>query len=358
MSVHIDSTIRAIRRVATDLRPGILDSLGLVAAIEWQANDFQERTGIFCEVTVEVGETTLDSELTTVCFRIFQETLTNIIRHAQASHVEVNLSHHGDGLVLTVRDNGRGISEKEIVNAASIGLIGMRERAAQVGGEVLFFGLPGAGHHGDDASAGARAWRGERGAVMRILIADDHAVVRQGLKQILAEEFKRALFGEAANGQEALEKVWAQPWDIAVLDVTMPGRSGLEVLKEIKRARPTMPVLMLSMHPEDQFAIRLLKAGASGYMTKESAPSELIGAVRKAVAGGRYVSPALAEKMATFLVSDIQTLPHERLSDREFHDFADDRLGQAGRRHRARAVAEHQDCQHLPRAAPRKNGTE
>ncbi len=153
---------------------------------------------------------------------------------------------------------------------------------------------------------------------MKILIADDHAVVRQGLKQILAEEFKRALFGEAANAQQALERVWAQQWDVVVLDVTMPGRSGLEVLKEIKRSRPNLPVVMLSMHPEDQFAMRLLKAGAAGYMTKESAPEELVGAVRKAMAGGRYVSPALAEKLASFLISDIHTLPHEKLSDREF----------------------------------------
>lgn len=145
MSENIDSTIHAIRRVATELRPGILDTLGLIAAIEWQSSEFQERTGIFCEVKIELEETTMEPELTTVCFRIFQETLTNIIRHAQATHVEVKLSHHGDSLVLTVRDNGRGIAEKEIVNAHSIGLIGMRERAAHVGGDVLFFGLPGQG---------------------------------------------------------------------------------------------------------------------------------------------------------------------------------------------------------------------
>lgn len=145
MSTLIDSTIHAMRRVVTELRPGILDSLGLVAAIEWQANEFQERSGIFCEVRVELKELALDAELTTVCFRIFQETLTNIIRHAKATQVKVNLSHQGDALLLTVRDNGRGISEKEIVDTGSIGLIGMRERAAQVGGEVLFFGLPGEG---------------------------------------------------------------------------------------------------------------------------------------------------------------------------------------------------------------------
>jgi DNA-binding NarL/FixJ family response regulator len=153
---------------------------------------------------------------------------------------------------------------------------------------------------------------------MRILIADDHAVVRHGLKQILAGAFKRAVFGEAANAQEALERVWKEPWDVVILDLTMPGRSGLEVLKEIKRERPKLPVLILSMHPEDQFAVRLLKAGASGYMTKESAPEELVGAVNKAVAGGRYVSPQLAEKLASLIVHDVLAEPHESLSDREF----------------------------------------
>jgi DNA-binding NarL/FixJ family response regulator len=153
---------------------------------------------------------------------------------------------------------------------------------------------------------------------VRILIADDHAVVRQGLKQILAGAFKRASFGEAANSQEALERAWKEPWDIVILDLTMPGRSGLEVLKEIKRAHPKLPVLMLSMHPEDQFAVRLLKAGASGYMTKESAPEELVGAVKKAIAGGRYVSARLGEKMALLLANDVKIAPHESLSDREF----------------------------------------
>ncbi|HWA10519.1 MAG TPA: response regulator transcription factor [Opitutaceae bacterium] len=153
---------------------------------------------------------------------------------------------------------------------------------------------------------------------MRILIADDHAVVRQGLRQILKEAFPRASFGEAANSQQVLERVWKEAWDIVILDLTMPGRSGLEVLKEIKQSKPALPVLMLSMHPEDQFAVRLLKAGAAGYMTKESAPEALVGAVRKAVAGGRYVSAALAEKLASFLVHDVEVAAHETLSDREF----------------------------------------
>lgn len=153
---------------------------------------------------------------------------------------------------------------------------------------------------------------------MRILIADDHAVVRQGLKQILAAEFKQAVFGEASTGQQAIELTWREPWDVLVLDITMPGQNGLDVLKAIKKSRPRLPVLVLSMHPEDQFAVRLLKIGAAGYMTKESAPAELVGAVKKVLNGGRYVSTALAEKMAAFLAMDVQSAPHERLSDREF----------------------------------------
>ena len=142
--------------------------------------------------------------------------------------------------------------------------------------------------------------------------------MRQGLKQILAGEFRKARFAEAANAQEAIELVWKEPWDVVVLDVSMPGRSGVEVLREIKKCRPKTPVVMLSMHPEDQFAVRLLKAGAAGYMTKESAPEALVGAIKKVLAGGRYISPSLAEKMASYLSVDVQIPPHERLSDREF----------------------------------------
>jgi len=144
MAGHIDETINTVRQIATDLRPGVLDSLGLVAAVEWQASEFQERTGIRCDVSIEITETMLDPNFTTVCFRIFQETLTNIIRHANATRVEVQLTQNEGFLILTVRDNGRGIAKREI-NAHSIGLIGMKERVAQVGGEIFFFGLPAQG---------------------------------------------------------------------------------------------------------------------------------------------------------------------------------------------------------------------
>jgi len=153
---------------------------------------------------------------------------------------------------------------------------------------------------------------------MKILLADDHAVVRQGLKLILADHFKKAVFGQARNATEALFRIAKEHWDVLVLDITMPGRSGLEILQDVKRLRPKLPVLVLSMHPEDQFAVRMLKAGAGGYMTKESADEELVGAIQKVVSGGRYISPSLAERMASYLSVDVQKAPHERLSDREF----------------------------------------
>ncbi len=142
---QVDETIHAVRRIATELRPGVLDSLGLAAAIEWQAADFQERTGIRCEMKIEVPEMIWERNFSNACFRVFQEMLTNIIRHAKATHVEVRLLQDEHELTLIVRDNGRGITEKEIAQARSLGLTGMKERATQVGGTVSFTGRPDAG---------------------------------------------------------------------------------------------------------------------------------------------------------------------------------------------------------------------
>jgi len=154
--------------------------------------------------------------------------------------------------------------------------------------------------------------------MIRILIVDDHAILRRGLKALLSDEFHGAAFGEASDARQALEQLRKEKWDVALLDITMPGKSGLELLKEFKAARPKLPVLILSAHAEDQFAIRVLKAGAGGYLTKESAPEELAKAIRKVLAGGQYVSPALAEKLALRVRKDIKLTPHETLSDREY----------------------------------------
>ena len=152
---------------------------------------------------------------------------------------------------------------------------------------------------------------------MNILIADDHAVVRRGLKDILADEFEMLHTSEACNAQETLEAARKQEWDIALLDIKMPGRSGLEVLEELKKLHPKMPVVMLSAFPEEDYALRAFKLGAAGYVSKESASDELFTAIRKALAGGRYVTSSLAEKLAATLSGDSPLTPHELLSNRE-----------------------------------------
>jgi DNA-binding NarL/FixJ family response regulator len=153
--------------------------------------------------------------------------------------------------------------------------------------------------------------------VIRVLIADDHAILRRGLIEILTGEFKDAVCSEAENAQQTLAFVQSHNLDLVILDVSMPGRSGVDVLADLKRMRPKLPVVVLSMHPEDQYGKRVLKAGASGYMNKDSAPEELIKAVRRVLGGGRYVSPALAEVLAMDLGAGGDHAPHERLSDRE-----------------------------------------
>jgi two-component system, NarL family, invasion response regulator UvrY len=155
----------------------------------------------------------------------------------------------------------------------------------------------------------------------RILLIDDHPIVRQGIKQVLAGAFDPALVGEAANAEEGLTEVRNTDWDILVLDLTLPGTSGLDLLKDLRRERPTLPVLVLSMHPADQFARRVINAGASGYLTKDTAPTELVKAVGEVIAGRRYLSPALIAASFQHDESVQAQRPHELLSDREYQVF-------------------------------------
>jgi two-component system invasion response regulator UvrY len=152
--------------------------------------------------------------------------------------------------------------------------------------------------------------------MIKVLIADDHAVVRQGIKQILANTADITVVGEAANGQEVITKLGETRVDVVILDITMPESNGLQTLAAIKRAQPRLPVIVLSVHDEDQYGVQVIRSGASGYVTKECAPDQLVAAIRKAVMGGRYLSPTLAEKLE-FARTDLEK-PHEALSDREF----------------------------------------
>jgi len=153
---------------------------------------------------------------------------------------------------------------------------------------------------------------------MKILIVDDHAVVHHGLRRMLDDELEGSTFGDARDSQQAIDLVRRESWDIVILDISLPGRGGLEVLKQIHAELPRLPVIIFSMHPEEQFAIRALKAGASGYLVKESAPDQMVVAIRKVLSGGTYVSPSLAERLATDLGRDTSLSLDQVLSDREF----------------------------------------
>lgn len=153
---------------------------------------------------------------------------------------------------------------------------------------------------------------------IRVLIADDHAIVRQGLRQILSDTPDLTVAGEADNGVQAVQMVRSSEWDVVLMDVSMPDRNGIDALKLIKKEFPRLPILILSMYPEEQYAIRALKAGAAGYLTKQSAPELLVTAIRQVAGGKKYVSPSLAEELANAIGEDSDRPAHEKLSDREY----------------------------------------
>lgn len=157
--------------------------------------------------------------------------------------------------------------------------------------------------------------------MIRVLIADDHTIVRDGIKQLLAETDDLIVQGEACNGVELMQKVRDDHWDVLLMDLSMPGRNGIELIRYIKTESPKLPIVVLSMHTEDQYAVRTFQAGASGYLTKESASSQLVAALRKVACGGLYVSAKIAEKLAMGVMPSSENLPHENLSNREYQIF-------------------------------------
>lgn len=154
--------------------------------------------------------------------------------------------------------------------------------------------------------------------MIKILIADDHTIVRRGLKQILLEGFPTAEVGEVPDAEELIKRVISETWDVVISDLSMPGRSGLDALQQIKQINPKLPVLILSIHPEEQYAVRALKAGAAGYLSKDLAPDELVIAVQKVMLGKKYITASIAEKLASLIENDSDKPVHEILSDREF----------------------------------------
>jgi two-component system, NarL family, invasion response regulator UvrY len=155
-------------------------------------------------------------------------------------------------------------------------------------------------------------------AKIHVLIADDHAIVRQGLKQILSETVDLVVAGEAEDGVDALRLARQKNWDVFLLDVSMPSRNGIDTLKQLKKEFPRLPVLILSMHAEEHYAVRAIKSGAAGYLTKQSAPELLVTAIRHVASGKRFISPTLAEQLAAAISDDGEKFPHERVTDREY----------------------------------------
>jgi DNA-binding NarL/FixJ family response regulator len=286
--------------------------------MEWLAQEFQKRTGVRCEFFVGDEELWLDEERTTALFRICQEALTNVTRYAQATEVRISVESEDGHVSLRVSDNGRGISEAESRATDSFGCSGCANGRVCSAAHSRFRETPAKARRSWSKFPRRNpTWRSR--SMLHILITDDHAVLRRGLMQILEDGFGKVRFGEASNASETLAQLGKNRWDMAVLDITMPGRSGLDVLKEIKALRPELPVLILSVHSEDQFAVRVLKAGAAGFLNKDFAPEELVKAVRRVLAGGRYVSTSLAEKLAFSLdKKGGGQFPHQELSDREF----------------------------------------
>ena len=157
--------------------------------------------------------------------------------------------------------------------------------------------------------------------MIRILIADDHAIVRRGLRQLLLEEYPSADIKEVGDAEELVVEALSNEWDVVICDLSMPGRSGLDALRQIKQASPKLPVLIMSMHPQDQYALRVLKAGASGYLGKDSIHEELIKAVQTVLLGKKFITPSIAERLAVAFETDSEEQRHELLSDREFDVF-------------------------------------
>jgi two-component system, NarL family, invasion response regulator UvrY len=318
IATTIDALHQTIRRIGTELRPNVLDALGLTAAIEWQLQKIQQRTELTYTLQKPAQELTLEQACATSVFRIFQEAVTNIVRHAEASHIYVRLEQHANAVLLEVVDNGKGISRRQITDRNSLGILGMRERARLWGGYVTINSTL-------DVGTTVTIWMPRETApvevgtgVTRVLVVDDHATVREGIRRFLADTPDLMVAREACTAPEVFEAVAAGDCDVVLLDISLPGRDGLDILKELKQRYPALPVLMFSVYAEEQYAIRALKTGASGYVTKNSEPEVLIMALRKVAQGGRYVSASLAERLAVEITADVDKPLHATLANREY----------------------------------------
>ncbi len=319
-----DIGLATVKRIATTLRPPTLDHLGLAEAIHWEAVTFKARTGLRCTVRTNKARTALSAEQQTALFRIFQEAMTNIVRHAQASAVQVTLTERAERFEMRIRDNGRGITETQSEDPARDWVAWHARADGADGRSVSYLGTQGKRNGRIDRSAGCARERRDAGRaedqsrqMIRILLVDDHPVARQGIRTVLIDRVKDAVVGEAADAVSALKQVRSADWDLMIADISLQGMSGLELIKEVRRIRPTLPTLVLSMHPASQFARRALSAGAIGYLTKGSELEEFVNAIEHVRRGRRYISRDAADLLVRRSVN-WEVAPHETLSDREY----------------------------------------
>jgi len=280
----------------------------------------------------------ITNELATALFRIVQEALTNALRHAGARRVDIELGVKSGCVMVEINDDGTGITE------SAWGLV----RSAF---SVCESGLPRSG----------ACWKSRRAATAerasphgsrpddRILVVDDHALVRRGLIELLQGLPDGVQFGEAGTAAEAIALVFGERWDVVLLDLGLPDRHGLEVLREVHAARPHLPVLVLTMFPEDQLALRMLEMGASGYLTKESAPEELLRALERVMTGHKYLSPAMAQAVADGLGGP-PPAPHEQLLRSRARSAASAGRRTSDYRHQPATWPFAKDGDHVPRA--------
>jgi two-component system invasion response regulator UvrY len=319
MDTLIDHTIDTVRRISSELRPSILDDLGLADALDWQSTEFGKRFLIDLQQVLLSGPRSRDRRRDSHRLVPHLPGIANQYRSACRCQQRIRQSAAGKRR-FGPGSNGRrqGIRSPGRRKKRDLRAPGDKGKNGHDGRKILGLEQPGQwDHHYRVRSFERQSLKSSR-PMMQILIADDHAVVRRGLSQILLEEFPSAKIEEVDNSEDLIRKAMDGHWDVIISDLSMPGRSGLDALHQLKELLPDTPVLIMSIHPEDHYAIRALKAGASGYLTKATAPTELVKAVRLVLEGRRYISASTAEKLASAVIQEKDKPLHEYLSNREF----------------------------------------
>ncbi len=331
----IDRLDTTAHRIAVSIRPEILDKLGLVRAIQWYAEDFERRSGISCPVEAPNSGLVLPKAVSTCAYRIVQEALLNVWKHSRASQAKIKVTSGHGAVNVCVSDNGVGMDLRRLSEGTTLGLLGMRERAGLAGGKVTIRSNPGGGLRvaaslpigvarpvsgvaAEPGSGQALASKPRERGDIRVLLVDDHSLVRAGLRRVLEQAPDIRIIAEARDGREAVDSYQEVAPDVVVMDISMPELDGMEASKRLLSMDPQAKILMLTRFEEEQYAIRALKAGCLGYLTKGSSTQQLHHAVRAVARGKRFLSDEGQDVVNLQLLS---TQPGsgllESLSDRE-----------------------------------------